>query len=89
MTSPLQGIRVVLQGMDELAFARLLADVTAEAAFARPLQLRLQEPRGGQPGVLTLAFAPEDRARAAAAAQRLKTLMLRHGAQVDDVIVPE
>ena len=28
MTSPTQGIRVVLHGVDELAFVRLLADVT-------------------------------------------------------------
>lgn len=88
MTHPPQGIRVVIDGIDELAFVRLLADATADPAFARPLQLQVSEPRAGQPGVITLAFEAGHRQAAIHAVQRLKTLMLRHGAQVDDVVVP-
>ena len=59
-----------------------------DPAFRRPLQVQAQEPRPGAAARLTLVFHPEDRALAAAATQRLKTLLLRHEVQVDDVIVP-
>lgn len=83
-----QGIVFALEGLGELDFVRVLRDVTADAAFRRPLQIRVEEPRSGQPGRLTLAFAPADRALAVAATQRLKTILLRYGVQVDTVRIP-
>jgi hypothetical protein len=83
-----QGIAFTLDGVDELTFARVLRDVLADAAFARPLQVQAQEPRPGTPARLTLVFWPRDRTRAVAAMQRLKTLLLRYGVQVDSVEVP-
>ncbi|WP_040383175.1 hypothetical protein [Deinococcus apachensis] len=83
-----QGIAFTLEGVDELTFARILRDLMGDAAFARPLQVQAQEPRPGLPARLTLVFRPGDRTRAVAAMQRLKTLLLRHGVQVDSVRVP-
>ncbi len=83
-----QGIAFTLEGVDELTFTRILRDVLHDAAFARPLQVQAQEPRPGAPARLTLVFRPGDRTRAVAAMQRLKTLLLRHGVQVDSVWVP-
>ncbi|MBB5234586.1 hypothetical protein [Deinococcus budaensis] len=83
-----QGIAFTLDGVDELTFARILRDVLHDAAFARPLQVQAQEPRPGHPARLTLVFAPQERARAVGAMQRLKTLLLRYGVQVDSVQVP-
>lgn len=83
-----QGIAFTLDGVDELTFARILRDVLHDAAFARPLQVQAQEPRPGRPARLTLVFAPQERTRAVGAMQRLKTLLLRHGVQVDSVQVP-
>ena len=83
-----QGIAFTLAGVDELTFVRILRDVTADAAFARPLQVQAQEPRPGTPGRLTLVFSPAERTRAVAAMQRLKTVLLRHGVQVDSIHVP-
>ena len=58
----------------------------------RPLQVQAQEPRSGPGGShsarLTLAFLPEDRELAVNAMQRLKTLLLRYGVQVDSIVVP-
>ncbi|PTA68332.1 hypothetical protein [Deinococcus arcticus] len=82
------GISFVLEGLDELGFMQVLRDVLRDPAFRRPLQVQVQEPRAGAPGRLTLAFAPPDRTLAVAATQRLKTLLLRHGVQVDRVWVP-
>ncbi|WP_221089509.1 hypothetical protein [Deinococcus aquaedulcis] len=82
------GISFVLEGLDELAFTRVLRDVLHDPAFRRPLQVQVQEPRGGAPGRLTLAFAPSDRTLAVAAMQRLKTVLLRYGVQVDSISVP-
>lgn len=84
----MQGIAFTLDGVDELTFARILRDVMSEAAFGRPLQIQAQEPRPGTSARLTVAFRQQDRTRAVAATQRLKTLLLRHGVQVDSVHVP-
>ena len=99
MTGPEQesewlGIQFVLPGLSELDFARVLRDVMQDAAFARPLRVRATEPRpgadgqAGTDGQLTLAFVEADRERALAAMQRLKTILLRYGSQVDAVRVP-
>ena len=85
---PVQGIAFTLGGVDELTFARILRDVTRDPAFARPLAVQAQEPRPGQEARLTLVFAPGERTRAVAAMQRLKTVLLRYGVQVDSVRVP-
>ncbi|WP_034385863.1 hypothetical protein [Deinococcus sp. YIM 77859] len=84
-----QGIAFTLEGVDDLTFARILRDVLRDAAFARPLQVQAQEPRSGQAARLTLAFWPQDRTRAVQAMQRLKTVLLRYGVQVDAVYLPE
>lgn len=89
MTDPRQGIAFTLDGVDELTFTRILRDVLHDPAFRRPLQIQAQEPRPSEPARLTVVFAPQDRARAVAAMQRLKTLLLRHQVQVDSVRVPE
>ncbi|WP_261663186.1 hypothetical protein [Deinococcus sp. Marseille-Q6407] len=86
--APRQGVVFSLEGMDELAFVQVLHDVTSAAAFRRPLQIQVQEPRAGRPGALTLVFGPQDRALAAAAVQRLKTILLRHGVQIDSIRFP-
>lgn len=80
-----QGIAFTLAGVDEVTFARILRDVLRDAAFGRPLQLQAQEPRPGQDARLTVVFAPAERGRAVAAMQRLKTILLRYGVQVDAV----
>lgn len=80
-----QGIAFALAGVDELTFARILRDVLQDAAFGRPLQVQAQEPRPGQDARLTVVFGPDERARAVAATQRLKTILLRYGVQVDAV----
>ncbi|GGM15889.1 hypothetical protein [Deinococcus aerophilus] len=83
-----QGIAFTLDGVDELAFTRILSDVTQDPVFGKPLQIQAQEPRPGLSARLTLAFYPQHRTQAVAAMQRLKTLLLRHGVQVDSVSVP-
>lgn len=88
MTSSRQGIAFTLDGVDELTFARILRDVMTDTAFARPLQVQAQEPRPGHSARLTLAFLPGDRAAAVQAMQRLKTVLLRYGVQIDSVHVP-
>ncbi|MDB5045063.1 MAG: hypothetical protein JWQ08_1113 [Deinococcus sp.] len=86
------GIAFALAGVDELTFTRILRDVMHDPAFRRPLQVQAQEPRSGPGGShsarLTLAFLPEDRELAVNAMQRLKTLLLRYGVQVDSIVVP-
>ena len=83
------GIQFMLPGLSELDFARVLRDVMQDAAFARPLKVQASEPRpGGPDGQLTLAFLEADRERAVKAMQRLKTILLRYGSQVDAVRVP-
>lgn len=89
----LLGIQFTLQGMDEINFAKVLSDIMHDHAFARPLQVQVVEPRpdgqgGFMDGQLTLAFFESDRDRAAAAMQRLKTILLRYGAQVDHIRMP-
>ncbi|WP_425145787.1 hypothetical protein [Deinococcus sp.] len=90
MTAP-SGIRFALEGIDEITFAKVLRDLMRDAAFARPLQVQAQPPRpaqGGQPpadAALTLVFDDADRTQALAAMQRLKTIMLRYGVQIDSV----
>lgn len=86
---PLQGIMFTLEGASPAQFEALLADLKADAAFARPLQIQVRAPQGAAAGQLTIAFAPAGRDRAVSAMQRLKTLMLRHGLQVDDVRLPQ
>ena len=86
--TPQQGIVFALDGLGELEFVQVLRDVTADAAFRRPLQIQVTEPRAGEPGRLTLAFAPADRPLALTAMQRLKTILLRYGVQVDSVWTP-
>lgn len=83
-----QGIAFTLDGVDDLTFTRILRDVMRDDAFRRPLQVQAQEPRPGSPARLTLVFRPADRTRAVEAMQRLKTVLLRHGVQVDSVRVP-
>ena len=88
MTDTPQGIAFTLDGVDDLTFARILRDVMSDPAFRKPLQIQAQEPRAGSPARLIVAFGPEERPRAVAAMQRLKTLLLRYGVQVDSVQVP-
>ncbi len=83
-----QGLAFTLSGVDELTFFKILGDVTRDPVFARPLQVAVQEPRGGQPGKLTIAFEEGDRTAAVRAMQRLKTVLLRYGVQVDSVSPP-
>ncbi|UBV43067.1 hypothetical protein LAJ19_02250 [Deinococcus taeanensis] len=82
------GIAFTLDGVDELTFTRILRDLMHDPAFTRPLQVQAQEPRAGQPARLTLVFTAPERERALGAMQRLKTLLLRHGVQVDSIHVP-
>ncbi|TSA83858.1 hypothetical protein FNU79_11575 [Deinococcus detaillensis] len=83
------GIQFTLEDMDEMRFARVLRDITQDPAFAVPLQVRVLEPRSGIDGQVTLAFLPQDREKASAAVQRLKTILLRYGAQVDHIRMPD
>ncbi|MVN85260.1 hypothetical protein GO986_00550 [Deinococcus sp. HMF7620] len=83
------GITFVLEGLDDLGFTRVLRDLLHDPAFARPLQVQAQEPRAGVPGRLTLVFDPSERERGLNAMQRLKTVLLRYGVQVDSVSVPQ
>ncbi|MBZ9750624.1 hypothetical protein K7W42_07090 [Deinococcus sp. HMF7604] len=82
------GITFVLEGLDDLGFTRVLRDLLHDPTFARPLQVQAQEPRAGVPGRLTLVFDPSERERGLNAMQRLKTVLLRYGVQVDSVSVP-
>ncbi|GGR94480.1 hypothetical protein [Deinococcus sedimenti] len=91
MTIPdpdVQGIAFTLEGVDELTFARILRDVLSDPVFARPLQVQAQEPRPDRSARLTLVFHVEHRELAVSAMQRLKTVLLRFGVQVDSVHVP-
>lgn len=83
-----QGIAFTLEGVDELSFVRVLNDLMHDRAFGRPLQIQAQEPRAGGTAQLILVFSPQDRPAALNAMQRLKTILLRHGVQVDSVHVP-
>ncbi|WP_339096640.1 hypothetical protein WDJ50_04550 [Deinococcus sp. VB142] len=85
---PVQGIAFTLDGVDDLTFARILRDVMQDAAFRRPLQIQAQEPRSGQAARLVIAFEATEKERALTAMQRLKTVLLRYGVQVDSVRVP-
>ncbi|MFC4452601.1 hypothetical protein [Deinococcus sonorensis] len=87
MSAP-SGIRFALEGIDEPTFARVLRDLMQDPAFARPLQVQAQPPRPGVSGVLTLVFQDEHRTQAIAAMQRLKTIMLRYGVQIDSIRTP-
>ncbi|AWN24698.1 hypothetical protein DKM44_13975 [Deinococcus irradiatisoli] len=82
------GVQFTLPDLGQIEFARVLRDLMQDAAFARPLKVRASEPRPGVPGMLTLAFLPADRERAGQAVQRLKTILLRYGAQVDQIRLP-
>ncbi len=82
------GIQFTLQDMDGLTFTRVIRDIMQDQAFAVPLQVRVMEPRPGVDGQVTLAFLPPDRERASKAVQRLKTILLRYGAQVDHIRMP-
>ena len=94
MTVP-SGIRFALEGIDEITFHRVLRDLMHDPAFARPLQVQAQPPRpaaageSAQSGALTLVFGDEDRERAMAAMQRLKTILLRYGVQIDSIWTPD
>ncbi|UQN07358.1 hypothetical protein [Deinococcus sp. QL22] len=85
---PRLGIAFTLAGVDELTFTRILRDLMHDPAFRRPLQVQAEEPRPGHSARLTLAFFPADRELALNAMQRLKTLLLRYGVQVDSIVVP-
>ena len=96
MTAPSapDGIRFALEGIDEITFAKVLRDLMKDPAFARPLQVQAEPPRpqpsGGVTGAtLTLVFGPEDRDAALGAMQRLKTILLRYGIQIDSIWTPE
>jgi hypothetical protein len=82
------GIAFALAGVDELTFTRILRDLMHDPAFRRPLQVQAEEPRPGHNARLTLAFLPANREQAVTAMQRLKTLLLRYGVQVDSIVVP-
>ena len=96
MTGPAlpSGIRFALEGIDEITFHKVLRDLMKDPAFARPLQIQAQPPKPHQPGrpedagALTLVFGPDDRELALSAMQRLKTIMLRYGVQIDSVWTP-
>lgn len=89
MTSePLQGIAFTLDGVDELTFTRILRDLLRDATFGRPLQVQAQEPRPGVSARLTLVFLEAQRPQAVQATQRLKTVLLRYGVQVDSISAP-
>ena len=89
------GIRFALEGIDEITFHKVLRDLMKDAAFARPLQILAQPPTqpptpgGDTVGTLTLVFGPEERELAVTAMQRLKTIMLRYGVQIDSVWTPQ
>ena len=98
------GIRFALEGTDEITFAKVLRDLMKDPAFARPLQVQAEPPRPQLPGlqpsgsvtgaalsgaVLTLVFRSEDRQTALDAMQRLKTILLRYGVQIDSIWTPE
>ena len=56
-----------------------------------PARFRSRPSRPGQPSedaALTLVFDEADRAQAIAAMQRLKTIMLRYGVQIDSIRLP-
>ncbi|AFZ66602.1 hypothetical protein [Deinococcus peraridilitoris] len=80
-----QGIRFAIDGVDELTFFKVLRDVVQDPLFAKPLQVLAQAPKGEAPGRVTIAFDQQDRTQAVNATQRLKTIMLRYGVQVDSV----
>ena len=103
MTAPPapDGIRFALEGIDEITFAKVLRDLMKDPAFARPLQIQAQPPKPPRPqlpggpasspedaGALTLVFGPDDRELALNAMQRLKTIMLRYGVQIDSIWTP-
>jgi hypothetical protein len=90
LTEP-SGIRFALDGVDEITFHKVLRDLMKDPAFALPLSVQAQPPtlKPTAAGTLTLVFAPEDRNRAVAAMQRLKTIMLRYDVQIDSVWTPE
>ncbi len=87
MPEPL-GVRFVLEGVDEITFVRILNALMHDASFAKPLQVQIQAPHHGEPGVLTIAFHEDLRSRAMLAVQRLKGIMLDHGVQIDSFGVP-
>ncbi|MGY2895787.1 hypothetical protein [Deinococcus sp. UYEF24] len=103
MTGPTwpNGIRFALEGVDEITFHKVLRDLMKDPAFARPLQIQAQPPKPPRPqqpgetagrpedaGALTLVFGPDDRELALSAMQRLKTIMLRYGVQIDSIWTP-
>ena len=95
MTSPSapSGIRFALEGIDEITFHKVLRDLMKDPAFAKPLQVQAQPPRPvsgdvEETAALTLVFAPEHRDLAVSAMQRLKTIMLRYGVQIDSIWTP-
>ena len=83
--TPRQGISFTLEGVDELTYMKVLRDVTRDATFSKPLQIQAHPPAPGDDGRITIAFEPQDRDRAFAATQRLKTIILRYGVQIDSV----
>ena len=74
-----------------------------DPAFARPLSVQAEPPRPLPsamtatsqskatltPAALTLVFGPDDRDTALSAMQRLKTILLRYGVQIDSIWTPE
>lgn len=74
--------------MDDPTFTQILRDLRTDPAFARPLQVQAQPPQPGRSARLTLVFHPADRELAVGAMQRLKTVLLRYGVQVDTVRIP-
>ncbi len=97
------GIRFALEGIDEITFAKVLRDLMKDPAFARPLQVQAEPPRPQLPSLqpsgnvtgaalsgaaLTLVFSPENQDAALSAMQRLKTILLRYGVQIDSIWTP-
>ncbi|MDR6220681.1 hypothetical protein [Deinococcus soli (ex Cha et al. 2016)] len=83
-----QGIAFTLEGVDDPTFTQILRDLRTDPAFARPLQVQAQPPQPGYSARLTLVFRLADRELAVGAMQRLKTVLLRYGVQVDTVRIP-
>ena len=98
------GIRFALEGIDEITFAKVLRDLMKDPAFTRPLQVQAEPPKPLFPSLqpsgnvtgaalsgaaLTLVFSPENRDAALSAMQRLKTILLRYGVQIDSIWTPE
>lgn len=79
------GIAFTIEGVDEMTFVKILNDLMHEDVFKKPLKVQASEPREGQAAGLLLTFPPDHKEIGHQAVQRLKTLLLRYGIQIDSV----